>query len=59
MTNWMGQVVEAAEHPGFEVRQTAEATWILRKGTVTPPPNGSASRLAPRRRTGLPARVRR
>jgi hypothetical protein len=35
MTNWMNQVVEAAEHQGFEVRQTAEATWIFRKGTVT------------------------
>lgn len=35
MTNRMDQIIEAAEHQGFEVRQTAEATWIFRKGTVT------------------------
>jgi hypothetical protein len=35
MTNWMDQLIGPAELQGFEVRQTGEATWIFRKGTVT------------------------
>jgi hypothetical protein len=31
----MDQIVEAAERQGFEVQQTAEATWIFRKGLTT------------------------
>jgi hypothetical protein len=31
----MGWIVEAAEQQGFDVRQTAEATWIFRKGLNT------------------------
>lgn len=41
----MDQIVEAAEQQGFEVRQTAEATWIFRKGRTTiiqPRPAGAA-----------------
>jgi hypothetical protein len=43
MTDRMGQIVEAAEQQGFEVRQTAEATWIFRKGlhTIIQPRPGS------------------
>lgn len=35
MADRMNQIIEAAEQQGFEVRQTARATWIFRKGTVT------------------------
>lgn len=35
MTDWIDQIVEAAERQGFEVRQTAESTWIFRKGLYT------------------------
>jgi hypothetical protein len=35
MTDRMDQIVEAAEQQGFEVQQTAEATWIFRKGLTT------------------------
>lgn len=35
MTDRMDQIVEAAEQQGFDVRQTAEATWIFRKGLNT------------------------
>ncbi len=41
MTDRMDQIVEAAERQGFEVRQTAEGTWIFCKGLSTivqPPP---------------------
>jgi hypothetical protein len=31
MTDWLEQIIEAAEHQGFEVRQTAEATWLFQK----------------------------
>ena len=35
MTDRMDQIVEAAEQQGFDVRPTAEATWIFRKGLNT------------------------
>ena len=35
MTDRMDQNVEAAEQQGFDVRQTAEATWIFRRGLGT------------------------
>jgi hypothetical protein len=45
MTDRMDQIVEAAEQQGFEVRQTAEATWIFRKGlnTIIQPRPASAA----------------
>jgi hypothetical protein len=47
MTDWLEQIIEAAEHQGFEVRQTAEATGCSRRraipsssGDPPTPPNG-------------------
>jgi hypothetical protein len=56
MTDRMDQIVEAAERQGFEVRQTAEATWIFRKGLNTiiqPRPAEWLSFVAALRELGL------
>ena len=48
MTDWIDQIIEAAERQGFEVRQTAESTWIFRKGQYTiiqPQPESTAEWL--------------
>lgn len=42
------RIFEAAERQGFAVRQTANATWVFRKGLHTiiqPPPATTAERL--------------
>jgi hypothetical protein len=48
MTDRMDQIIEAAEQQGFEVRQTAEATWIFRKGlnTIIQPASCQHGRVA-------------
>jgi hypothetical protein len=49
MTDRMDQIVEAAEQQGFEVRQTAKATWIFRKGpntVIQPQPANAAEWLS-------------
>ena len=48
MTDRMDEIVEAAEQQRFEVQQTAEATWIFRKGLNTiiqPRPESAAEWL--------------